>query len=105
MGAGGDGMSCRDALGGRRDAAGVSGVSLVLSRVSPPSAPCAAVGRRVCGLACGVVLCFLHERGGALVLCSAPRCGRVWASRSVSLLRVGVPYSPTGCGGRALLTL
>ena len=71
----------------------------VLSRVSPPSAPCAAVGRRVCGLACGVVLCFLHERGGALVLCSAPRCGRVWASRSVSLLRVGVPYSPTGCRG------
>ena len=39
--------------------------------------------------------------------CSAPpsRCGRVWASRSVSLLRSGVPYSPTGCGGRALLTL
>ena len=68
VGAGGDGMSCRDALGGRRDAAGVSeGYHLsfwaVLSRVSPPSAPCVAEsGRRA-------VLCFPHElrRAGALL--------------------------------------
>ena len=114
VGAGGDGMSCRDALGGRRDAAGVSGVSLVLlavlSRVSPPSAPCAAVGRRVCGLACGVVLCFLHERGARW--CSAPRpvvaalgvAQCVAAAGGRSLLsdrfeRSGVAYSLTGCCG------
>ena len=28
-----------------------------------------------------------RTNGGALVLCSAPRCGRAWASPRVSLLR------------------
>ena len=103
VGAGGDGMSCRDALGGRRDAAGVSGVSLVLLGCSQPRI---AAQRAVCGRrAARVRPCVRRgallpaRTGGALVLCSAPRCGRVWASRSVSLLRVGVPYSPTGCRG------
>ena len=93
---------------------GGSGVSitsfwLVLSRLSPPSAPCAAVGRRVCGLACGVVLCFPHERGRAGALLRAPvvaepgrravcRCrGRSLVSDRID--RVGVAYSLTGCGG------
>ena len=67
---------------------------LVLSRVSPPSAPCAAVGRRVCGLACGVVLCFPHERGRAGALLRAPVLAEggaqcVWASRSLSRLLRG----------------
>ena len=89
----------------------------VLSRVSPPSAPCAAVGRRVCGLACGVVLCFLHERGGrAGALLRAPlwpslgvaQCVAAAGGRSLfsdGMPRVSVPYSPTGLSGRALLTL
>ena len=115
------GFGRRDALGGRRDAVGVLGVSLwsfwlVLSRVSPPSAPCAAVGRRVCGLACGVVPCFPHERGRAGALLRAPlwpslgvaQCVAAAVGRSLlsdGMPRVSVPYSPTGLSGRALLTL
>ena len=84
------GFGRRDALGGRRDAARGSGVSLVLLACSQPRIAAQRAVRarrgRVRPDACGLMLCFPHERG-ALVLCSAPRCGRAWASRRVSLLR------------------
>ena len=103
------GFGRRDALGGRRDAVGVSGVSLVLLAGSQPRI---AAQRAVCGRrAARVRPCvrrgaLLPARTGAR-WCSAPRprCGRVWASRSVSLLRAGVPYSPTGLSDRAFPTL
>ena len=121
VGAGGDGMSCRDALGGRRDAAGVSGVSLVLLGCSQPRI---AAQRAVCGRrAARVRPCV--RRGALLPARTGGRAGALlraplWPSLGVaqcvaaaggrSLLsdgmpRVSVPYSPTGLSGRALLTL
>ena len=71
------GFGRRDALGGRRDAARGSGVSLVLLACSQPRIAAQRAVRarrgRVRPDACGLMLCFPHERG-ALVLCSAPRC-------------------------------
>ena len=91
MGAGGDGMSCRDgvaggfgrrdALGGRRDAAGVSGVSLTLLAGSQPRI---AAQRAVCGRrAARVRPCVRRVCGGGVVAEPGRRavcrcCGRAF---------------------------
>ena len=87
-------------------------VSLVLlagsqPRIAAQRAVRAAVGRRVCGLrpdACGLVLCFPHERGARW--CSAPR-PVVWPSLGVAscVAAASVAYSLTGLSGRAFPTL
>ena len=62
------GFGRRDAVGGRRDALGGSGVSLALLACSQPriAQECAVAcpsRARVRHGACGLMLCFPHERG------------------------------------------
>ena len=69
-GAGWCGFGRRDALGGSGVSSGPSGLfSAAYRRAGRRVRPCV---RRVCGLACGVVLCFPHERGRAGALLRAP---------------------------------
>ena len=121
VGAGGDGMSCRDGAGWpqgrRRGVRGITCPSGLFSaayrrparRVRPSGGACAALRAAWCSASCtnggraGALLRAPLWPSLGVAQCVAAAGGRSLLSDGMP--RVGVPYSPTGLSGRALLTL